>query len=217
MGQTILTDIQKKVIATVGQEPNLADFYLTGGTALAEYYFQHRFSDDLDFFNFQDPEKIFLHGFADQLKTIIGARNVRYERLYDRNQFFFHLADGAELKVEFTKYPFLQLEEPILKDGIRIDSLRDIAANKLMALLDRFDPKDFVDLFFILKEFQLDNIRKDVEKKFSIQVDDIFLGSEFAKVKRVEALPKMTKEIMTEELKAFFTQQAKTLGPKILE
>ena len=25
-------------------------FYLTGGTCLSRYYFQHRYSDDLDFF-----------------------------------------------------------------------------------------------------------------------------------------------------------------------
>lgn len=216
MEQAVLSEAQKKIIKAVAGEPNLADFYLTGGTALAAYYFQHRISDDLDFFIFKEPDKIFLRGFAEKLKIIIDAESVRYERLYDRNQFFFQTA-GEELKVEFSKYPFIQLNEPILKDGVKIDSLRDITANKLMAMLDRFDPKDFVDLYFILKEFKLEDIRLDAEKKFGIGVSYVFLGGEIAKVKRVEALPKMIKPITIKDLKDFFAKKAKELEPKIFE
>lgn len=216
MEQAVLSETQKKIIKAVAEEPNLTDFYLTGGTALAAYYFQHRISDDLDFFIFKEPDKIFLHSFAEKLKIIIGAKSVRYERLYDRNQFFFQTT-GEELKVEFSKYPFIQFNEPILKDGARIDSLRDIAANKLMAMLDRFDPKDFVDLYFILREFKLEDIRRDAEKKFGISVGYVFLGGEIAKAKRVEALPKMIKPITIEGLKDFFAKKAKELEPKIFE
>ena len=31
-------------------------FYLTGGTALSRFYFDHRYSDDLDFFVNDDPD-----------------------------------------------------------------------------------------------------------------------------------------------------------------
>lgn len=216
MEQVILTNLQKIVIAAVSQEPNLADFYLSGGTALSVYYFKHRISDDLDFFAFQGPDRIFLHSFTEELKTKIGADSMQFERLYDRNLFFFKF-DSEELKVEFSKYPFPQLEKPIIRDGIKIDSLRDIAANKLMAILDRFDPKDFVDLFYILKESKLEEISADVEKKFGVKIDDVFMGGEFAKVKRIEALPRMTKKITIQELKDFFAEKAKELEPKIFE
>ena len=53
--------------------------------------------------------------------------------------------DERSLKSEFTIYPFLNLNRSERRR--KIDSLRDISANKLMALLDRFEPKDFVDLF----------------------------------------------------------------------
>ncbi len=219
MGQTILTDTQKAALAAVGKESGLADFYLAGGTALAAFYFHHRLSDDLDFFSFTEPDGMFLHGFIERLRVAIGAVAVRYERLYDRNMFFFQMQmpEGEELKMEFTRYPFRQLEAPAVKDGVRVDSLRDCAANKLMALLDRFDPKDFVDLYFLLKKFALADIRRDAEQKFGMNIGDLFLGSEFAKVKRVEALPKMVKPLTVEELKSFFSQQAKALAPAILE
>lgn len=216
MEQKILTEEQKKVIYAVGQEQQLVNFYLSGGTALAAYYFYHRISDDLDFFTSEEIDKIFLHAFAGKLKEVIGAKSIRFERLYDRNQFFFAF-DEQELKVEFTKYPFPRLDDLILKDGIHIDSLRDLTANKLMAILDRFDPKDFVDFFFLLRNFKLDDIRLDLERKFSVNVDNIFLGGELAKVRRVESLPKMIKNLTVEELKSFFEEQAKTLASKTLE
>ena len=50
-----------------------------------------------------------------------------------------------------------------------------------------------------------------------IKIDNIFLGGEFAKVKRVEALPQMISPITKEELKKFFQDLAKKLSPEIFE
>lgn len=216
MGQKVLTPTQKKIIKEVAKEKKMADFYLTGGTALAVYYFQHRVSDDLDFFSFDEPDTFFIHQFVNNLKNFIKAKEVRYERLHDRNQFYFKF-DGEELKIEFTKYPFKQLKKPELIDGLKIDSLRDIGANKMMAALERFDPKDFVDLYFILHRTNLKKLKKDVEVKFGIKVDDIFLGGELAKARRLEALPRMLKPLTIEELKKFFFQQAKSLASRVLK
>lgn len=214
MEQAVLTSDQKKIISLVANEKQLSPFYLTGGTALAAYYFYHRFSDDLDFFIFKDPDIVFLRSFAEKIKKLIGAKDIRFSRLYDRNQFYFDTDDG-ELKIEFTKYPFNQLEEPQKKEGMRVDSLKDLSANKLMAMLDRFDPKDFVDLFFILHDRKLVEVKSDAEKKFDMKIDKIFLGSEIAKAKRIEALPKMIKPLTLDALKIFFTDQAKSLGKEI--
>ncbi|MBU2578974.1 nucleotidyl transferase AbiEii/AbiGii toxin family protein [Patescibacteria group bacterium] len=215
MEQAILTDVQKKALNVVFDEPKLNDFYLTGGTALSVYYFQHRISDDLDFFTANEPDKQFLHIFAERLKTIVGANSYRFEHPYDRNIFLFSIAD-SELKIEFTYYPFQQLEAPVIYEGVRVDSLRDIAANKIMALIDRFDPKDFVDLFFILKQKTLKEILYDMEKKFDFTIEALTLGSEFAKAQRIEALPKMIKSLTVEELKIFFAELAKTFREEVL-
>lgn len=216
MEQEILTNLQEKVIDVIAKEPNLKDFYLSGGTALAACYLSHRFSDDLDFFIFEDPDRAFLHGFAERLKESIKADEIRYEKIYDRSQFYFKIGE-EELKIEFTKYPFRQLEKTIEWKNIKTDSLRDIAANKLMTLLDRFDPKDFVDIYFLLQKFSLDEMKEDAQNKFGIKIEDIFLGGELAKVKRIEALPRMIKKITIDELKDFFEKTAKELGGRILK
>jgi len=214
--QKTLTPLQKTVIQKVAEEPKLADFYLTGGTALAAYYLHHRISDDLDFFSFNEPDTFFIHEFINKLRIELAAKTVRFEKLHDRNQFFFVLGEN-ELKVEFTKYPFKQLESPKIMEQLKIDSLRDIGANKLMAALERFDPKDFVDLYYLLESTELENIRKDTEIKFGLKIGGIFLGGELAKVRRIEALPKMLKPLTIEELKEFFSQEIKKLSPEILK
>ena len=60
--KAILSENQVKVLEIISQSKNICQsFYLTGGTALAEFYLQHRFSEDLDFFseNEVDSQTIF--------------------------------------------------------------------------------------------------------------------------------------------------------------
>lgn len=217
MEQEILIPFQKQIINLFSRTEKLSDFYLSGGTALAAYYLYHRFSDDLDFFNYKNFDPIFIHSFSKEIQSEIKIKKTVFSRLYDRYQFFYEV-DGGEIKVEFTKYPFSQLELPQIINGVKVDSLRDIAANKLAALLDRFDPKDFVDIYFILKfeNFTLNQIKNDVEKKFSMEIEPLFLGSEFSKVKRVKSLPKMIKPLTVKELKDFFSKEAQKLSSDII-
>lgn len=210
-----MTSSQRKIISMIADEPKLADFYLAGGTALSEYYFQHRLSEDLDFFSSASVDAVFLEEFAQRVKKELAAEEVKFSKIYDRREFHFMSGD-EDVKVEFVRYNFKQLDEMIVRDGIHVDSFRDIAANKLMAMIERFEPKDFVDIFFILQKRNLDDIRKDTTVKFGIEIDDIFLGSEFAKVRRIEALPRMIKSLSIDELKVFFTQIARELKPRVL-
>ncbi|MDP3792480.1 MAG: nucleotidyl transferase AbiEii/AbiGii toxin family protein [bacterium] len=215
MEQEILKEWQKKTIDFVFSKIELSDFYLTGGTALAGYYLYHRISDDLDFFSFGDFDLMYIHGIAEELRKVIGAEKVRFSKLYDRNQFFYFV-DKEELKIEFTKYPFKQLEKAGVFDNARIDSEFDIAVNKLITITDRFDPKDFVDLFFLLQKYPLGKLQKGVSVKFNTKLDPLTIGSSFAKIKNVEALPKMIKTLSVEEVKEFFNSEAKKLSPLVL-
>ncbi|MBI5794184.1 nucleotidyl transferase AbiEii/AbiGii toxin family protein [Candidatus Uhrbacteria bacterium] len=215
MEQTILTPWQETVLSLVNAKPELQDFYLSGGTALAGFYLHHRFSDDLDFFTGADPDPVSIEQTAKDIAANLGA-TTRYEKLHDRRMFFFQ-KNGDELKVEFTKYPFPQLEHTQPLNGIRVDSLRDIAANKLTALIDRFDPKDFVDLYFLLQQTDLETVRADAEKKFSFSISSLFLGGELAKVSRIEALPRMVKPLTIEMLRSFFVAEAKRLKPQVFD
>ena len=213
----ILTERQKKVIGLVAQSPLCSFIYLSGGTALAEYYLHHRLSDDLDFFSLEKIDMNVLAGFVEEVKEMLGAKKVSYERVFDRNLYFFSFGKDEELKMEFTQYSFEPLDKKLKKNGIKVDSFHDIAAGKLMALLDRFDPKDFVDLYFILKKRSLAFVRKDAEKKFGIHISNLFLGAELSKVERIHALPKMIIPLTISDLKSKIVGEAKKLGVNLIK
>ncbi len=214
--EQVLTDRQRAAMAFIAKEDGLRSFYLSGGTALAAFYFQHRYSDDLDFFTDQPVDDLFLSDFIGRLSNELGSTETRKEKLYDRRLFFLSFAD-RELKIEFTLYPFLRLAPLIVHDAISVDSLADLSANKLAAMIDRFDPKDFVDLYFLLQERPLEDVRQDAEKKFGLKISALLLGSELMKVRRVVALPRMIKSLSVEDLQAFFIQQAASLGKGVID
>lgn len=214
--KNILTPERVRVMELVSKEPRLTNFYLSGGTALSAFYYQHRDSEDLDFFSFEPINWLVVQEFMDMVKKDLGVKTMRYEKVFDRNLFFLALPNKTELKLEFTKYPFKHLGKITKQSGVKVDSLRDIAANKFMAMIERFDPKDFVDMFFLLKRYSLTTIRRDAEKKFGSKVGDMMLGSELAKVKRIQALPRMLKPLTVEDLKVFFASEARKLGTNLL-
>ncbi|MEK7560778.1 MAG: nucleotidyl transferase AbiEii/AbiGii toxin family protein [Patescibacteria group bacterium] len=215
MESSLLTDEQKTILKCVFEEPRLGDFYLSGGTALAAFHLRHRVSDDLDFFSYTEVDGQFVQNFTEALRRKIAARSVAYDRLYDRRLFTFILTADQILKIEFTHYPFLQLEQPETHDGIRVDGKRDLAANKLMTMLDRFDPKDFVDLYFLLEERPLADMVKDAETKFLKTIDPVFLGGELLKARRIVGLPRMIKPLSVKTVTDFFTEQARSLKKDI--
>ncbi len=193
-------------------------FYLSGGTALAEFYCRHRYSDDLDFFTGDQPfPQLDIEAAVAGFKAGMHAGSVVYRKLYDRRIFF--LRKGREeLKLEFTYFPFTQIRPAKKRGGILVDSLEDIAANKFMALIDRIEAKDFVDLYFIISEggLPLKKIAALAAKKFSIKMDALALGSELSKVRALTVLPKMIKKISLHELKDFFSNEAKQLKRAVL-
>jgi len=215
MEPIILTPDQRTVIELLSKHPELAQqFYLSGGTALAGYFLRHRMSDDLDFFTDGEVPLALVTQFMKEAKTAVHATKLDYEHLYDRH--IFTIRATPALKVEFTKYAFPRLAPLQKKDGIFIDSLLDIAVNKLFALFDRNEPKDFVDLYFLLQTFTLDTLIKGVHKKFDFTISPLTLGAELLKVRHLTMMPRMTRPVTREELTAFFEREAKRLGKAIL-
>lgn len=47
---SLLTPSQKAFLTEFFKQPVGQEFFLTGGTALAEYYLHHRYSEDIDLF-----------------------------------------------------------------------------------------------------------------------------------------------------------------------
>lgn len=130
----VLTEEQKNLLLRFRDSPLCQRFYLTGGTALAAFYLHHRLSEDLDFFS---EENVSVEEVLDFVKSLPLAREAEYERKYDRKIFLLRFSEPRVIKVEFTTYPFSRFEKGPVVDGTQVDSLKDILANKLMAMTDR--------------------------------------------------------------------------------
>lgn len=135
---------------------NTADtsFYLTGGTALGRCYFDHRYSDDLDFFVNGESSARFGEMVTDVLQLLRSHMNV--EVVVERDAFV-SIQIEKMLKVDFVndsgKY-FGHIEKKALFS--RVDNLSNILANKVTALLGRDEPKDVADIFFITTHTKID-------------------------------------------------------------
>ncbi|MBU1326684.1 nucleotidyl transferase AbiEii/AbiGii toxin family protein [Patescibacteria group bacterium] len=214
----ILTARQKKVLSFVKDNPYLTDrFYFTGGTALSHYYLQHRLSEDLDFFSEKEfnPETIFsiVTNLANKLSAKVTPRFIDNRMYICTYQF----PDKTELKVDFCHYPY-----PLLKKGnydgkLKIDSLLDIAVNKITTIGQRTTTKDFVDLYYLWQKFGIWDLIYGAEKKFNITYESYLLGSDLLAFEQITDLPNMLKPLTLSELQSYFRKKAVELAKKSVE
>ena len=205
----ILTEEQKRLLRHFSRSDLRRSFYLTGGTALSAFYLFHRVSEDLDFFS---SEQAGVEDILAFLKTLPDIVDMQYERKFDRKIFLLRHVNERMVTVEFTYYPFPRSEEGLLIEGLHIDSLKDIVVNKLMALSDRREPKDFVDLYFAVKsrpDLDLARLVQAVEAKFGVKGVKHMVRGRF-----LEPLPPMGTLVMRQDLDLedlihFFKSQVK--------
>ncbi|MBN8547061.1 MAG: nucleotidyl transferase AbiEii/AbiGii toxin family protein [Ignavibacteria bacterium] len=134
-------------------------FYLTGGTALSRFLFNHRYSDDLDFFVNDNPEflsfvKRFMEAVREQsqnsLITIDIAKTVTSARFVQ----LILQKDKIKLKVDFVNDISTHFGDVLVDSEFGfIDNWANILTNKLSAIF-RFETKDIVDIWVISKNFK---------------------------------------------------------------
>jgi len=103
------------------------------------------------------------------------------------------ITEVSGIKVDFVNYKYPLLSEPIIENSIRMLSKRDIAAMKLNAIAGRGSKKDFIDLFFLMDEFSLNEMMRFYLQKYSD-------GSEF----------------MVQKSLTYFEDADEQLNPKML-
>lgn len=212
----ILTNEQRIILDEVKQDSFFRDFYLTGGTALSAFYLYHRYSEDLDFFtekpfNIQEVDTI-LQKWADKYHFTFTSefRQVVYVS-------YLTFQNKEVLKVDFAHYAHKRLQPGEKREDITIDSITDIATNKLLTITQRRAVKDFVDLYFLLESYTIWDLLQGVRIKFRRELEPFMIAADFLWVEKFDFLPRMIKQLTLEELKAFFRQKAKEVGGKAVE
>ena len=219
MAKTILTKRQQQLLTLLSQDKYIKEhFYLSGGTALAEYYLQHRLSEDLDFFSLLEVNPKTVQIIFKKIKEKIHFEKVTFEISFNRNLFFLHFPDEI-LKTEFTYYPFEQIEQPKKMGLLKIDSLMDIAVNKADTILTHPRTRDFIDLYLILQKEQwlFADMVKQARVKFDTDVDVLHIAQQLLTVSELKDYPRMLIAFDFEKCEDFWIKEAQKLKKYILK
>jgi predicted nucleotidyltransferase component of viral defense system len=210
-GNGIITDLQREILLIFSTIPDSDMFYLTGGTALTEFYLAHRKSFDLDIFTTEKALVIpFSRAFEDEIKKVFQIKVIR--RLETFVEFEVSGKDG-KTRVQIALDSPFRFENPVDSDiGIKVNDYTDLIVDKLLAFFGRAEPRDAVDLFFILKDedfWKLTELAKGKDPGFDLYWMAIAL-------KKVENFPDeinlwpvdMIKEVNPKEIKTLFSKLA---------
>lgn len=183
-------------------------FHLGGGAALAGVHLHHRLSADLDLF-FHDKmahrEAVkLLPSIADEASTRVSL--LRDAGTFVRGRLQFD-EDSLELDLVFDPVPDVQ-PPPGEIEGVLVESLADLRANKLTCILSRSEPRDLVDLLFLDRA----GFPPERDMELGLQKDGgldpgilAWLLTQFP----VQPLPRMLVPLTTEELREFRDELAK--------
>lgn len=194
---------QRKIFKKLKHFP---EFYLVGGTALA-LQIGHRVSIDFDLFS---PNNI-PNDFLSRAKKIF--KDFKIEVILDHSEQT--SVKVGQTKIDFVKYKFPRLLRLTELNGVKLLSVPEIAAIKAFAIGRRGTLKDYIDLYFILKEkhIALERIKKMAEKKYKSDFNfRLFLEQliylEDIKKEKIEFLKK---PITREEMANFFEKEIRKI------
>jgi len=214
----ILTKEQEKFLDLIAKDKYLCQrFYFTGGTPLCVFYLFHRISEDIDLFSEKEINLLPIKGFIGKIQKRLKLKKVDYRRFLGLHSFQLFFPNQEILKIDFNYYPFERIEKGIRYKNIEVDSLLDIAVNKVHTISMKPRARDFIDIYFIIKERNYDfyDLLMKAKAKFDWNIDPIQLGSRLYEAKELKDYPRMLKDIDHQEWKNFFLKEAKKLKKEI--
>lgn len=146
-----------ELLTALMHDPMMVNFNLAGGTALA-LYIGHRKSIDLDLFTSEPFDATELGEYLTRQYGFVGT--------FNRENTLKGTIDGVAVDCITHAYP---LTDPVVvsPEGIRLYSMRDIAAMKLSAIADNGSRlKDFIDVAYLSTYLSLADMLQAYEVKF---------------------------------------------------
>lgn len=226
MGQKLaqgtgLTSRQEEFLAVVLQTPYiLKKFYLGGGTALSSWYLHHRESFDLDFFSeSEEVNASYISKWLAGLKGKLGISDIVHEEQFGFNFFNLTYINGDKLKIDFSYFPSERIQKGLVWKGLQIDSMYDIAVNKFQTIVTSPRGRDYVDLYFILKQknYPLNQIMKDAAIKHGSRQDMLHVAKQFLRSVEFTDTPKLLLPFDKKGMDNLFEQLAKSLESEVFK
>lgn len=211
MRSSVMTPLQNEILHFL-YDNGLGErgFYFTGGTALCEFYLPYRMSDDLDFF----VDNIDLIPLLEWVSQCLSDCQYKAECKKKNPTHTEIVVTGNEsLVLHFSTHPQPKMAPFNTFGNVVVDSLEDIAVNKVTCLAGRDEPKDAFDLFYIISHtrFTFDYLLNRAKEKVGDFDDEEniinFAASKMLNVP-VVPIPRLIEKVDPNEVKAFFKQIA---------
>lgn len=135
------------------------DFYLAGGTGLS-LQIGHRDSADFDFFTKKDFSTASLFK---EIKKVFKSYKIKKTQ---EDQNTLSVSINRNIKLSFFTYKYKLIGKLKSDANLNLASIVDIGCMKLMAITSRATEKDYIDLYFIIKEIGLEKLLNSAKTKF---------------------------------------------------
>jgi len=203
MLRTFTVERRTLALKQLQQMPLFQNSRLVGGTALA-LQLGHRNSIDLDFFGeFQNSYIDFLNAFNNEELTVNSLQNTKS----------IHIFEIEGVKVDIVNYPYKWLEDPIEDDGIKLSGLKDIASMKLAAITNRGTKKDFIDMYFLLQHFSLNEMLGYYKTKYNTNsIYNVIRSLVYFADAENDPMPKMYIPVIWDEVKSTIKESVEKIS-----
>ncbi len=161
----ILSSLQKNILISLQGVPDFSYFYLTGGTALADFYLGHRRSYDLDIFT-RETGIVLPFSRLVEVKLKNQGYLVEVKRRFESFVEFELTEKNEKTRLQLALDSPFKFEDAVDSDiGVKVNSYKDLIVDKLLAFFGRVEPRDAVDLFIILKKEKLWELARLAQQK----------------------------------------------------
>ena len=157
--------------------------------------------------------------FIGLINLISALEKIDYKKFLGLHSFYLFFDKDNYLKIDFSYYPFPRIAKGIKYKNIAVDSIYDIAVNKVHTISMQARARDFIDVYFIVKEkgYSFEKLLMDAKAKFDWHIDPIQLGTQLIKATEIKDYPIMLKKIDHKEWQNFFVEEAKKLKKEIFK
>ncbi|MBU3968372.1 MAG: nucleotidyl transferase AbiEii/AbiGii toxin family protein [Euryarchaeota archaeon] len=184
-----------------------------GGTALHKLYLHKRLSVDLDFTALDEFD-------IDVFRNILLIKEINSEirkiRAFENSVSIdlkyislLNYPDSIKIDISLREKPLLELKEVEVHSSYFPDfpvltfQIAESASEKMRALIQRKRPRDYLDMWLLLKELEFKDFEKLAEKKLTDMNDNMDVGEVFADLDIVRSLWKVDLEQLIPELPDF--------------
>ena len=190
----VLTLVLAKIYDSVFKEI----LVFKGGTALHILYLHKRLSVDLDFTALETlditafKKVLEISELNSKVKKTTTSENsisigLKYKSLLD-------YPDSIKIDISFREKPLLELKHVVYKSPYSIDAhiltfqIEELASEKIRALMQRKRPRDYFDLWCLLKKIKFNNFESLANKKMLAVGDNADLKKVFTDLDAVKSL-----------------------------